>query len=32
MSERIRFGPSGNSKSFYDEGHKHSREMPEWLR
>ncbi|MGI5878182.1 MAG: TIM barrel protein [Christensenellales bacterium] len=32
MSERIRFGPSGNSKSFYDEGHKHSHEMPEWIR
>ena len=28
----IRFGPSGNSESFYEQGHKSSVEMPEWLR
>ncbi|MDR1940466.1 MAG: TIM barrel protein [Clostridiales bacterium] len=28
----IKFGPSGNSKSFYDEGHKHTSETPEWLK
>ena len=28
----IRFGPAGNSESFYNEGHKHSKEMPKWLR
>jgi len=27
----IRFGPSGNSESFYKEGHKSSVEMPAWL-
>lgn len=27
----IRFGPSGNSKRFYDEGYKASEEAPEWL-
>lgn len=27
----LRIGPSGNSKSFYDEGHKHTYEAPEWL-
>lgn len=27
----IKFGPSGNSDSFYKEGHKSSLEMPEWL-
>lgn len=27
----IKFGPSGISQSFYDEGHKSSAEMPEWL-
>lgn len=30
-SERIRFGPAGNSDSFYKQGHKHSGEMPAWL-
>lgn len=25
------FGPSGNSQSFYDEGHKSTVETPEWL-
>jgi deoxyribonuclease-4 len=29
--QRIRFGPSGNSKRFYDEGHKSSSEAPKWL-
>ena len=28
----IRFGPSGNSESFYEQGHKSSVEMPQWLR
>ncbi|MFA7216335.1 MAG: TIM barrel protein, partial [Bacillota bacterium] len=27
----IRFGPSGNSLSFYDQGHKSSVEAPGWL-
>lgn len=26
----IRFGPSGNGKIFYEEGHKHSLEAPKW--
>jgi Endonuclease IV (EC 3.1.21.-) len=26
------FGPSGNSQSFYDEGHKSTTEAPEWLK
>ena len=28
----IRFGPSGNSDSFYDEGYKTSIDMPKWLK
>ena len=28
----IRFGPSGNSQSFYDQGYKSSVQMPGWLR
>ncbi len=28
---RVRFGPAGNSASFYAEGHKRSDEMPRWL-
>lgn len=28
---KVRFGPSGNSDSFYAQGHKHSVEMPAWL-
>ncbi|KNY26702.1 TIM barrel protein [Pseudobacteroides cellulosolvens] len=28
----IRFGPSGNSQSFYDAGYKSSLQMPGWLR
>lgn len=28
----IRFGPSGNSDSFYEQGHSSSVEMPSWLR
>lgn len=28
----IRFGPAGNSDSFYAQGHKHSFEAPAWLR
>jgi len=28
----IRFGPSGNSKSFYDQGYKSSVQMPAWLK
>ena len=27
----IRFGPSGNSEAFYEEGHKETTEAPEWL-
>lgn len=26
------FGPAGNSEAFYTEGHKHTKEAPEWLR
>jgi deoxyribonuclease-4 len=29
--DRARFGPSGNSDSFYAQGHKRSEEAPEWL-
>jgi len=29
---KARFGPAGNSESFYREGHKSSLEMPAWLR
>lgn len=32
MTDRILFGPSGNSQSFYDQGHQSSFEMPAWLR
>jgi hypothetical protein len=32
MTDRILFGPSGNSQSFYDQGHQNSFEMPAWLR
>ena len=28
----VYFGPSGNSDSFYAEGHKASLEMPKWLK
>lgn len=28
----IRFGPSGNSQSFYEQGYKSSVQMPAWLR
>ncbi|HHY64247.1 MAG TPA: TIM barrel protein [Clostridiaceae bacterium] len=28
----IWFGPAGNSDSFYEQGHAHSWEMPQWLR
>lgn len=27
----VRFGPSGNSQQFYDEGYKSSVQMPQWL-
>jgi deoxyribonuclease-4 len=30
-TDRPRFGPSGNSASFYAEGRKHSAEAPKWL-
>jgi deoxyribonuclease-4 len=30
-SDRAKFGPSGNSASFYAEGHKHSAQAPKWL-
>lgn len=28
----IKFGPSGNSESFYEEGHKKTTEAPKWLK
>lgn len=28
----LRIGPSGNSQSFYDEGHAHTYEEAKWLR
>ena len=28
----IRFGPSGNSDSFYDDGNKVSEQAPAWLK
>ncbi|NLM11357.1 MAG: TIM barrel protein [Clostridiaceae bacterium] len=28
----IWFGPSGNSEKFYEDGNKHSHQMPEWLK
>lgn len=28
----VRFGPAGNSTSFYEQGHKSSLEVPSWLR
>ncbi len=31
MNDRIRFGPAGNSDSFYSEGHKRTFEAPAWL-
>lgn len=31
IKHMIRFGPAGNSQAFYDEGHKHTYEAPEWL-
>ncbi len=31
MIDKIRFGPSGNQKLFYEQGHKHSIEAPMWL-
>jgi deoxyribonuclease-4 len=27
----IWFGPAGNSDSFYEQGYKHSWQMPKWL-
>lgn len=30
-NDKPRFGPSGNSASFYEQGHKHSVEAPKWL-
>ena len=27
----LRIGPSGNSLAFYESGHKHTVEAPEWL-
>lgn len=32
MENKIRFGPSGNSQIFYDEGNKKSTQAPEWLK
>ena len=31
-SDHIRFGPAGNSDSFYQQGHKHTIDTPAWLR
>jgi len=31
LNDRIHFDPAGNSASFYNQGHKHSEEMPKWL-
>ncbi|MCL1945023.1 MAG: TIM barrel protein [Firmicutes bacterium] len=31
MSNKIRFGPSGNSNRFYDEGLKHTYQAAEWV-
>lgn len=31
MDQRIRFGPAGNSESFYAEGHDSTVETPKWL-
>jgi deoxyribonuclease-4 len=31
IGNSVKFGPSGNSDSFYDQGFKTSREMPKWL-
>lgn len=31
MKDRIRFGPAGNSQSFYNQGHKGTIEAPAWL-
>ena len=31
MMRNALFGPSGNPEIFYDEGHKSSLAMPEWL-
>lgn len=28
----IRFGPSGNSKEYYDQGYKHTIDAPKWLK
>ena len=27
----VRFGPAGNCVTFYESGHKHTIEAPEWL-
>lgn len=31
MKKSARFGPAGNSKSFYEEGLKHTHQAPEWV-
>ena len=31
LCEETRFGPSGNSKIFYEQGNKTSVQMPKWL-
>lgn len=31
MQNKIKFGPAGGADRFYEEGHKSSLEMPEWL-
>ena len=32
VGKMVWFGPAGNSKSFYEQGYKHSWQMPQWLR
>lgn len=32
MNDHIRFGPAGNSESFYEQGHKRTAEAPAWLK
>jgi deoxyribonuclease-4 len=31
IMNKIKFGPAGNSESFYEQGHRNSVEMPKWL-
>lgn len=31
MYQKVKFGPAGNDEAFYNEGHKSTLEIPEWL-